>query len=239
MPRRKKPIEGLVMELDDLVNGTVDVDALIAAAEEKECDAKKKLCSIIEKESETDEEILIGIPSFSHCDECKRELYMKSPLWRGRILCHSCHRTAKQSLSADLSACIEEAYNRGCAFCDVKSGRFHLDHVNMFSKEKSVCEMIDEGDSEEDIKNEIAKCQLLCVDCHILVTKYEHRRGFMKEKKYLNRQIAAGKDVTELRRTLYEKYDAVMGKIYPLIRARVRGGGGRVGGFGVGAGGVS
>lgn len=210
--RRKKPIEGLVVDLVDLLSEDIDIEALILAAEEKK---KEKPYHV------TDEEIFTSIRSYRKCDNCERDLYIQSPMWRGRTLCYSCHKEAKMSISADLSACITEAYSRGCAFCEVKIGRFHLDHVNMFSKEKSVCDMIDEGYPDEDIKKEIAKCQLLCINCHTLVTKFEHLRGFIKKKKYLNKHITAGEDVTDLRRTLSAEYEEVMTNVYPLIRERV------------------
>ena len=216
MPR-KKPIEGLVVDIDDLVSEDIDIEALIMAATEKKKEKQSPL-------PVTDEELFNSILSYRQCDNCDRDLYIQSPVWRGRTLCSSCHAEAKMSISADLSACITEAYSRGCAFCEVKTGRFHLDHVNMFSKENSVCDMIDEGYPDEDIKKEIAKCQLLCINCHTLVTKFEHRRGFIKKKRHLNKLIAAGEDVTELRRTLSAEYEEVMEKIYPLIRERVAGG---------------
>ena len=216
MPRGKKPCEGVIIDLD-LDDEDIDIESLILAAVEKEKVEKKQ-------SPVTDEELFKSIRSYRRCDNCERDLYMQAPLWRGRTLCHSCHKEAKMSISADLSVCITEAYSRGCAFCEVKIGRFHLDHINMFSKEKSVCEMIDAGDPDEYIKKEIAKCQLLCINCHTLVTKFEHRRGFIKKKRHLNKQIAAGKDVTELRRTLSAEYEEVMAKIYPLMRGRMAGG---------------
>jgi hypothetical protein len=82
--------------------------------------------------------------------------------------------------------------------------------------------MVNAGEPEEVIKDEIAKCQLLCVDCHMVVTRFELRRGFMKQKRRLNRAIVAGEDVKELRQKLYDEYDVVMTKMYPLIRDKVR-----------------
>lgn len=217
MPR-KKPIEGLIVDLYDLVNEDIDIEALILAATEKK--EKEEPSAILA----TDEDIFYSILSYRKCGNCERDLYRKSHVWRGRQLCSSCHTEAKRGITADLSACIAEAYGRGCTFCNVRVGRFHLDHINMFSKEKSVCDMLDDGDPEEDIIREIAKCQLLCIDCHSLVTVFEHRRGFIKKKKHLNKKITAGEDVTEFRATLYAEYEKVMTKIYPLIRARVAGG---------------
>ena len=92
----------------------------------------------------------------------------------------------------------------------------------MFSKVNSVMDMVNAGEPEEAIKAEIAKCQLLCVDCHMVVTRFELRRGFMHKKTKLNRVIAAGEDATDLCKELYDEYDVVMTKMYPLIRAKVR-----------------
>jgi hypothetical protein len=81
--------------------------------------------------------------------------------------------------------------------------------------------MILSGRPVDEIKAEIAKCQLLRIDCHGIVTRFEHKRGYMIKKRMLNRKIKRGEDVTELRKELCDEYDAVMCKVYPLIRAKV------------------
>ena len=195
------------MNLDDLLSSDIQIEM------------------IPEPHTKTDEEILAGIRSTYTCHMCHRIGFTKCvKRWRGHTLCHACHQNERNKVSVELEEYIKEVYSHGCTFCDTKKGRFHLDHINMFSKVGTVGVMIESGCSVEAIKEEIAKCQLLCVDCHMLVTAFEVRRGFIKDKRHLNRAIAAGKDVTELRQKLYDEYDAVMTKMYPLIRAKARAG---------------
>lgn len=210
MGRKKRVVEGLVMNLDDFMCSDIHIEM------------------IPESNTKTDEEILAGIRSTYTCHMCHRIGFAKCvKRWRGHTLCDACHQHERNNVSAELEEYIRRVYSRGCTFCDTKTGRFHLDHINMFSKVGTVGVMIESGCSAEAIKEEIEKCQLLCVDCHMLVTAFEVRRGFIKEKRHLNRAISAGKDVTEPRQKLYNEYEAVMSKIYPLIREKVR----RVGGL--------
>lgn len=216
MPRKIKPVEGIVLDLDDFVSG--DVEALIAAAEEKK------------EKPPPAREIVDSISYTYKCEECNKHLFISNmKIWQWKYICPDCYEKVRQErYSSEFLEYINKVYSSGCTFCDAKYGRFHLDHINMFSKVNSVGCMIESGDTEESIRAEIAKCQLLCISCHGFVTQFEVKSGFIKKKKQLNCAIAAGEDVTERRRELYAEYDAVMTEVYPLIRARVRGGG-RVG----------
>ena len=79
----------------------------------------------------------------------------------------------------------------------------------MFDKGGSVGNMIIAGVNIEKIKEEIHKCQLLCISCHSLVTYYERKYGFIEKKK---------KKVQGLEAIYAEK----MGKIYELISEVVK-----------------
>ena len=196
MPKKKLIVEGSILNLEDMTIECVD--------------------------NKSDEELLAEIRCTYRCHDCNKPVFAKySKIWRGRKLCQVCHTRERNSISAEFEEYIREVYSRGCAFCAVKSGRFHLDHVNMFSKTGTVGTMILSGRPADEIKAEIAKCQLLCIDCHGIVTRFEHKRGFMIKKRMLNRKIKRGEDVTELRKGLCEEYDAVMSKVYPLICAKV------------------
>lgn len=214
-------MEGFILTLDDFVSGDVTIDMLLTEMEKKATpQAKHRKKKYVMK---TDEEILAGIRSTYTCHTCHRHGFAKNvKSWRGHTLCSACHQRERSNISTELEEYIKDVYSRGCTFCDTKVGSFHLDHINMFSKVGSVGMMIESGCSAEAIKEEIAKCQLLCVGCHMVVTRFEAKRGFIKDKRHLNREIAAGKDVTELRQKLYGEYDVVMTKMYPLIRAKVR-----------------
>jgi hypothetical protein len=95
----------------------------------------------------------------------------------------------------------------------------------MFAKNYNVGYMIENGCSKADLVAEIDKCQLLCISCHSIVTKMEHRYGFMIKKrkfnKILKKKLTA--KVEEYRKSLAEEYDSVMIPLYDTIRKIVRG----------------
>lgn len=216
MSRRKRVVpEGIVLDLTNISESDIDIDALIAEME-RNVDPEPPIV-----QEKTDEELLDEISDKRRCYTCRRSIFSDPKVWKHHKLCVNCHSVAKtKDVSHELSNYIKSVYKRGCSFCTTMEGRFHLDHINMFSKVKSVCDLMDEGAPAEEIIAEVDKCQLLCVNCHGLVTKYEYARGFMKEKRTLNKKIARGEDVTELRERLYANYDAVMRKMYPLIREK-------------------
>ena len=219
MGRKKAPIEGMVLDLTGNENDEAfDIDALIVAVEAK---AEKPVKPAVPAVTKTDEELLDEIPDGMHCSVCHRSIFTSVKEWKGQRVCANCHKACRRSgYSKELSEYVRSVYLRGCTFCDIRIGRFHLDHINMFTKVSSVGEMMEAGAPAVDIIAEIDKCQLLCVNCHGLVTKFEHKRGFIADKKALNRRIAKGEDVVELRQRLHDVYDGVMTKMYPLIRAK-------------------
>jgi protein-arginine kinase activator protein McsA len=217
MGRKKRVVEGVVLNLDDFISSDVTIETLLAEMEKKVTPAAKP------RKKKSDEEILSAISSKYHCDTCKRYIYASYvKLWHGKHYCDKCYEDIHKDISPEITEYIKEIYSRGCVFCDVKGGRFHFDHINMFTKVNSVMGMVNAGETVEDIKVEIGKCQLLCTDCHMVVTRFELRRGFIRQKMKLNRAIAAGEDVTDMRQKLSHEYDVVMTKMYPLIRAKVR-----------------
>lgn len=220
MPRRKRQIvEGITLDLTDPLMIELDIVGLLTKIGPDKGEHVPKLEVTIEPVN--DEEIVNKIRPKRHCDTCRKPIFTSVKLWRGAKLCMNCHAIAAKDISPELSAYIKEVYRSGCVFCGVKHGRFHLDHINMFTKVDSVCHMLDRGEPAENIIAEVAKCQLLCINCHTLVTSFEAKRGFLKKKRGLNRKIAAGVDVTELRQQLYDEYEAIMVKVYPLLREKV------------------
>lgn len=133
--------------------------------------------------------------------------------WKGSAVCGPCYITAYENLSDDINEYIRSRGLTKCSFCEKERRRiygFHLDHLNMFDKNDSVIRMISRGDALDSIKAEIDKCQMLCIDCHMLVTGAEMDCKFTRAK---------CKKVDER-----ELYDAVMPAIYEKIRAFRRGG---------------
>jgi hypothetical protein len=223
MPRKKRTVVGITLDLTSLEYDDIDITGLLCKIGEYSPLIVEEASPIIEKKVRipmTDNEILNEISSCSVCPMCCRGIFSAGRMWRGKRLCENCHASSQKDISPELVEYIREIYSRGCTFCDNKRGRFHLDHINMFTKISSVGEMMDRGDSAEDIIAEVTKCQLLCINCHSLVTRFELKRGFVLKKKQLNKKILAGEDVTEIRTKLYDEYEDVMRVIYPLIREK-------------------
>ena len=202
---------GLVLGLTD-VEGNVDIDTLLAReTAPKEPGVPKELptrdmayyVSILDKMGQT------------QCDECGQGIYGHSKKWIGRRVCVACHADLRKGISSEFQVYLDAIYGAGCTFCGKMDGRFHLDHINMFSKTESVCDMLDRGCDEAIIREEIGKCQLLCVPCHTIVTRYEQMAGFHADKKALNKR-KIGKE--ERRQELYAKYEGIMAVIYPRLR---------------------
>jgi hypothetical protein len=99
-----------------------------------------------------------------------------------------------------------------CSLCDKERNdynRFHFDHINIFDKTDSVCNMVKDDLDIECIKREIDKCQLLCIHCHYIVTRIEHKLGFIQMKKELPiKKIDKCKEI----------YNTKMQPIYDMIR---------------------
>ena len=202
---------GLVLDLTD-VEGFVDIDTLLARATvPKEREAPKEspvrdmayYLNILDKMGQT------------QCDECGQGIYGHSKTWMGRRVCVSCHDDLRKGISSEFQAFLDAIYGAGCTFCGKTDGRFHLDHINMFAKTGTVCEMLDKGCDESIIREEIGKCQLLCVPCHTIVTRYEQMAGFHADKKALNKR-KIGKE--ECRQEFYAQYEEIMAVLYPRLQ---------------------
>ena len=134
--------------------------------------------------------------------------------WKELSVCGTCYISEKEKLSDIVNEYMLSRGMTECSFCRKVRTRvygFHLDHINMFDKENAIIKMLINGEDEDVIKAEIEKCQLLCVDCHMLVTGAEMACKFTSAK---------CKKIDER-----ELYGEVMPVIYEQIRA-FRGGGG-------------
>jgi hypothetical protein len=164
----------------------------------------------------------------STCLKCKKVVYYSLKVWNSKQVCVECWKYEQEVVSEHLHSFLKEQYTKGCEFCGVKkvsTERFHFDHKNMFTKNYNVGYMIENGCSKADLVAEIDKCQLLCISCHAIVTKMEHRYGFMIKKRKFNKilQKKLTSKVEDYRKSLAEEYDSVMIPLYDTIRKIVRG----------------
>jgi hypothetical protein len=167
---------------------------------------------LTKKKDLTDNEIIEEIKGkYNKCIDCGSGVYYKLKLWGDKNVCNTCYYKKREELTSNVQEYLKEQCFNKCKFCgkirDSIHG-FHFDHINMFDKNGSVGEMICAGANIDKIKDEIHKCQLLCISCHSLVTYYEIKLGFIAKKK---RKIQGMGPI----------YTAKMERIYKLIMAVV------------------
>ena len=154
------------------------------------------------------------------CDRCGVEVYCALRKWGCQTICTACYDVVYPPHKKALNDWMETVGLKGCAFCEkprINPSEFHFDHVNMFEKKNTVGRMLFDGVDMDKIIEEIGKCQLLCTDCHAIVTKLEVRLGFtqLKSRRYKRKTGVRKGD-----------YNERMGEVYSLIKKlRGRGGG--------------
>lgn len=201
------------------VEACSDIDALLACAM-----APKELAGPKERSvPSTDYMGIFDKMRCGECGSCGRAIYGDKKLWAGMVICGYCHtRLREEGYSREFRDYLADVYGSGCSFCGQTVGRFHLDHINMFNKTDSVCDMLDRGCPESDIREEMGKCQLLCITCHSIVTRYEQRAGFHKRKAALtrlkNKHGVDSEAYKQLQSELCANYEEIMGAIYQRMR---------------------
>ncbi len=164
-----------------------------------------------EKEPKEKKERKLG-----ECSVCHKVLRVYEEV-EGSPHCYLCYRL--RNATEEMCTFVREAYSHPCTFCGDTDSLKHFDHINMFEKRATILDLVD-GPLEE-LKEELAKCQLLCVPCHTIVTRREHRMGFIKKKKSLTKAINSGKDMVMTRNALAAEYAVAMAPFYEKMRGRV------------------
>jgi hypothetical protein len=144
--------------------------------------------------------------------------------WKDHELCDQCwwtHENEREELWNFINSLCNQ-----CNICNKtktsRGDRFHYDHINMFDKSDSVCNMVSRGDERDLIQSEINKCQLLCLSCHQLVTRIERIYPFTRIKTDLTRkknleQISEEDHQKECAK-YNEMYKNKMEKIYSILK---------------------
>jgi hypothetical protein len=131
-----------------------------------------------------------------NCHQCNKVIYNihtnTHRIWKGNIICDSCWSEYQEERDLIWKK-IHEYKQMKCYIClkiKIKEGeRFHYDHINMFNKGNSICSMVNEGDTKDDIYLEIDRCQILCLSCHHIVSDIETKLGFSRIKQILTRSL--------------------------------------------------
>ena len=145
--------------------------------------------------------------------------------WKGNTICDSCwsEYTEERDL---LWKKIRENKNQQCNICSntrMKEGeRYHYDHINMFDKGNSLCSMVNEGNTIDEINIEIDKCQILCLSCHHKICDIESKLCFTRIKQILTRKLnnyeITEEEYTQQKIEIGEKYVKKMFEIYDELK---------------------
>lgn len=166
-----------------------------------------------------------------NCQVCNSALYNIQSnsihKWKGNPICDVCWSSNdKAHERANLWALINTHKPDICSVCSKRKTyteeRYHYDHINMFYKGDSICNMVNEGLDFELIKCELDKCQIVCLQCHHLITDIEHKIGFIRIKQNLTRQLNTCELSVEAYEDLIRKYELVyidkISAIYDSLR---------------------
>jgi len=137
----------------------------------------------------------------------------------GSSMCYMCMRL--QGVSAEVVQYIRDAYRGPCSLCRRYAVSYHYDHLNMFDKGACVLDLVHMP--IDVIAAEIAKCQLVCVPCHAVITTAEARLGYLKKKIRMGRDARAGKDISEARVEFATQYARDFAAVYAGLRGGAAG----------------
>lgn len=160
------------------------------------------------------------------CYECNRIYHINNnKKWKDNTNCFKCWNSQdKQKEREELWNLIIKLDNK-CNICGIERdndySRFNYDHLNMFDKHDAISNMINQGVSCDTILKEIKKCQLLCFDCHNLITDIENEYGFTSLKTTLTKQLNTEKitceEYNKQTSKLRQIYNDKMTEIYNLL----------------------
>jgi hypothetical protein len=151
------------------------------------------------------------------CNECDKNIVCiqsnTSRIWNNAVICDVCW--SKYSNCRKLI--WEQIQSYKLIQCEICSSiqtcsleRYHYDHLNMFNKNSSICNMVNEGVNIENIYSEIDKCQIVCLQCHHIVTDIERKLGFTRIKQTLTRNL----NQCEITETEYDEQTQYFQQIY-------------------------
>ena len=77
--------------------------------------------------------------------------------------------------------------------------------------------MINRGDNLEQIMDEVNKCQLVCISCHSMITKFERKFSFINIKKNINKKFIGDSALEEYSKHK-DMYAKKMNNIYDALK---------------------
>ncbi len=187
------------------------------------CPLDKKLKDKLSKLTDDFVDILLEKKTCEVCNNCQ---YKPLNTWKGKKECNECYQhdnEIKELWKQVNKFCIENKMTH-CAFCNkektIKTS-FNYDHLNMFDKLESVGTLVYNGNDIEIIINEVKKCQLLCVDCHSIVTKMEQKLGFTLIKINMKKEFE-GDELIKKTKEYADLYNMYIYPMYDRIRNKLQ-----------------
>lgn len=135
------------------------------------------------------------IPKIRNVSKMSSEYAIKSEASKCQLICMRCHVeetvrregvgkdiTDRSYLEREKMTYVNSLKSEGCQICSYVNVDllrfFHLDHLNPLEKIECIARMVkDKTYSLDDVKAEIAKCRVLCGNCHKLHTKDQRLKG--------------------------------------------------------------
>lgn len=178
------------------------------------------------KKKEIDLHVIIN-ENLCLCELCNTNYYHKqlNRMWNNKNICDLCWCNFEKKRQSVWDK-INSFKNNVCEICGINREntkmRFHYDHINLFDKENSICKMINDGFSFDNIVNEVNKCQYICINCHTLITEIERQYGFTQYKIQLVKNFNNGKLTQEeynIKQKVIENiYKQKMEKVYLKLK---------------------
>jgi|LauGreDrversion4_2_1035121.scaffolds.fasta_scaffold118890_2 hypothetical protein len=173
------------------------------------------------------DKLLSELP-FISCQACHKKICTiqtnTARRWKDQTICDTCFSHTFEERE-ELWKQIAQYCPMKCVLCHAvkqhKDERFHLDHLNMFDKSNSVCTMVYEGLTIEEIRKEIDKCQVLCISCHHIVTAIERKTGFIRYKKEYTSEFLKQEENTKINDVLKQQYSEIIIPIYDKLRQKM------------------
>ena len=106
------------------------------------------------------------------CNKSSRKRYEANKTKSREYLNKRKHKTKTQTREYVKNYLLKNS----CVICGQSDIRcLEFDHINPSTKKYNVCKMITNGLSIESIKEEIAKCRVLCANCHAIHTSNQNK----------------------------------------------------------------
>lgn len=185
-------------------------------------------------ERKIDYEAILNTDKKILCYECAKPISRVKEgfvrIWKEKKVCDLCWSNHNDERN-ELWEFVNEwkGTEDACEICKTirkhRDVRFQFDHLNMFDKDESICTMVSNGRSKEDIENELVLCQYLCLSCHHYITDIENRLQFTQFKKSLNKKFNDGVIDEEAYKKEREKwgviYEKKMNEIYKTLSQEI------------------